>query len=58
MYCCALDWTKQNQQSAKLSQALAKSLGLLSDKGLPKYQDKQVATWTKRLELVKKKVKS
>lgn len=51
------DWASENKQSADLSRSLAKSLGLLTDKGIPKYEDKQVASWKKRIEVVQKKLK-
>ena len=52
------DWSEKNQKSARLSRALAKSLDLLSDKGIPKYEDRQVSIWKKRMVLVKKKLLS
>ncbi|MDR2272071.1 MAG: hypothetical protein LBF27_14290 [Sphingobacterium sp.] len=50
-------WKKANSKSARLSLSLAKSMGLLNDKGLPVYEDPQIITWRKRLETVQKKIK-
>nr|WP_295932963.1 hypothetical protein [uncultured Dyadobacter sp.] len=50
------EWEGKNQKSAQLSRALAKSLGLLSAKGVPQYEDRQVSAWKKRMELIKKKL--
>ncbi len=53
-----LSWKKANTKSAKLSLSLAKSMGLLNDKGLPVYEDPQILTWRKRQETVQKKIKT
>ncbi|WP_343558941.1 hypothetical protein [Sphingobacterium sp.] len=51
-------WKKANRKSARLSLSLAKSMGLLNDKGLPVYEDPQILTWRKRQETVQKKIKT
>jgi len=51
-------WKKANSKSARLSLSLAKSMGLLNDKGLPVYEEPQIMTWRKRMETVKKKIKA
>ncbi|WP_433903221.1 tetratricopeptide repeat protein [Sphingobacterium puteale] len=51
-------WKKANSKSARLSLSLAKSIGLLNDKGLPVYEDPQILSWRKRLETVQKKIKT
>lgn len=53
-----LTWKKANTKSAKLSLSLAKSMGLLNDKGLPVYEEPQIMTWRKRMETVQKKIKT
>lgn len=53
-----LTWKKANTKSAKLSLNLAKSMGLLNDKGLPVYEEPQIMTWRKRMETVQKKIKT
>ncbi|WP_312192018.1 hypothetical protein [Sphingobacterium sp.] len=53
-----LIWKKANTKSAKLSLNLAKSMGLLNDKGLPVYEEPQIMTWRKRMETVQKKIKT
>lgn len=52
-----LTWKKANSKSARLSLSLAKSMGLINDKGLPVYEDSQIMTWRTRLETVQKKIK-
>ncbi len=49
-------WVSANKKAARLSKNLATSLGLLTKKGLPVYEDKLVETWRKRKDLVAKKV--
>lgn len=51
-------WKKANSKSARLSLSLAKTMGLLNDKGLPVYEEPQIKTWRKRLETVQKKIKA
>lgn len=51
-------WKKANRKSARLSISLAKSMGLLNNKGLPVYEDPQILTWRKRQETVQKKIKT
>lgn len=51
-------WKKANRKSARLSLSLAKSMGLLNDKGLPVYEDPQILAWRKRQETVQKKIKT
>lgn len=53
-----LTWKKANSKSARLSLSLAKSMGLLNDKGLPVYEEPQILTWRKRMETVQKKIKT
>ncbi|RYZ34466.1 MAG: hypothetical protein EOP49_34505 [Sphingobacteriales bacterium] len=49
-------WSAKNAKPARLSKALAKALGMLTPKGLPTSEDEQIATWRKRLAMVKKKL--
>ncbi|MBZ4192174.1 hypothetical protein [Niabella beijingensis] len=49
-------WSGNNKKSAGLNRSLAKALGLLGNKGLPLYEDAQVAGWRKRLAVVQKKI--
>ncbi len=51
-------WKKANSKSARLSLSLAKSMGLLNDKGLPVYEESQIIRWRKRMETVQKKIKT
>ncbi|WP_333863619.1 tetratricopeptide repeat protein [Sphingobacterium sp.] len=53
-------WKKANSKSARLSLSLAKSMGLLNDKGLPVYEESQIISWRKRMETetVQKKIKT
>ncbi|MGE8424208.1 MAG: hypothetical protein ACN6PI_15335, partial [Sphingobacterium siyangense] len=51
-------WKKANSKSARLSLSLAKSMGLLNDKGLPVYEESQIISWRKRMEAVQKKIKT
>jgi tetratricopeptide (TPR) repeat protein len=51
-------WRKKNQQSADLSQDLAKALGLVNEDGLPVYEEPHISTWRKRLETVQKKLEA
>jgi len=53
-----LTWKKANSKSAKLSLSLAKSMGLLTDEGLPIYEESQIVTWRKRMETAQKKIKA
>ena len=51
-------WKKANSKTARLSLSLAKSMGLINEKGLPVYEEPQIMTWRKRLETVQKKIKA
>lgn len=51
-------WKKANAKLARLSQSLAKSLGLLTEKGLPVYEEPYITTWRRRMETVQKKMES
>ncbi|WP_313262026.1 hypothetical protein [Sphingobacterium sp.] len=53
-----LTWKKAHNESARLSLSLAKSMGLLNDKGLPIYEEPHILTWRKRLDTVQKKIKT
>lgn len=53
-----LTWKKTHNESARLSLSLAKSMGLLNDKGLPIYEEPHILTWRKRLDTVQKKIKT
>ncbi|KAA2240283.1 hypothetical protein F0L74_29400 [Chitinophaga agrisoli] len=50
-------WLKNNRKMARLSKALAHSLGLIDPKGKPLHEDRMVSTWRKRRELVTQKLK-
>ncbi|RQP18891.1 MAG: hypothetical protein EAS52_04040 [Parapedobacter sp.] len=47
-----------DRESAALSRKLAKSLGLLTDEGLPVYEEPQLAAWRKREATVEKRLAS
>lgn len=48
----------RDRESAALSRKLAKSLGLLNNKGLPIYEEPQLAAWRKREAVVEKRLAS
>ncbi len=50
-------WLKNNRKMARLSKALAHSLGLIDPKGKPLHEDRMVSSWRKRRELVMGKLK-
>lgn len=49
-------WKKANRRSATVSRSLAKSLGLLDDKGRPTYEDPHINTWRKREAVARRKL--
>ncbi len=49
-------WEKDHSGSADISLKLAKSMGLINEKGLPVHEDPQVLAWRKRLETAQKKL--
>jgi len=49
---------EKNRDSAALSRKLAKSLGLLNDKGFPVYEQPQLRAWRKREAVVEKRLES
>ena len=49
-------WVQKNKKKAELSRALAQSLGLLQDNGLPTYQDEIITKWQTRLHLLEHKL--
>ncbi len=51
-------WKKAHNKSARISLSLAQSMGLLTDKGFPVYEEPQIITWRKRLDIVQKKIKA
>lgn len=53
-----LTWKKAHNESARLSLSLAKSMGLLNDKGLPIFEEPHILAWRKRLDTVQKKIKT
>ena len=50
-------WLKKNKKTARTAKALVKSLGLVDRKGLPKLETRQLATWRKRMTVVRKRMK-
>lgn len=52
------DWLKQNRKAAKLSQALAKSLGVMDAKGKMTQEDPVVTAWKKRKAVTTKRLKA
>jgi len=51
------DWVKEHAELAERSRPLAKLLGLLNEQELPNMADKQVNTWSARLERLTHKTK-
>lgn len=51
-------WLRIHKDKARTAKALAKSLGLVDKKGLPKIQDAQVDAWEKRMAFVRKRFKA
>ncbi|WGQ10685.1 hypothetical protein QG516_03325 [Pedobacter gandavensis] len=49
-------WIKSHQKVANLTRSLAKSLGLLSDSGLPIYEDELLEKWKQRKKIVEGKL--
>ncbi|QIH33457.1 tetratricopeptide repeat protein [Sphingobacterium sp. DR205] len=49
-------WEKDHSGSADISLKLAKSMGLINEKGLPVHEEPQVLAWRKRLETARKKL--
>lgn len=45
-------WAQRHRKPARISRALARQLGLLTSRGKPVYEDPQLTTWRKRLELL------
>ncbi len=50
-------WLKKNKKTARTAKALVKSLGLVDRRGLPKLETHQLATWRKRMTVVRKRMK-
>lgn len=51
-------WKKANRKIATISQTLAKSLGLLNEKGKSNYEEPQLTTWKKRAAVASKRLDS
>lgn len=51
-----MTWLNSNKKTARTAKSLAKSLGFLDKKGTPKLETRQLATWRKRLTVVKKRL--
>lgn len=49
-------WLRRHKKTARLGKALVKSLGLTDRKGVPVLENRQVANWRKRLQVVKKRL--
>jgi tetratricopeptide (TPR) repeat protein len=49
-------WLRSHKKTARLAKALVKSLGLTDRKGLPVVENRQLANWRKRLQVVKKRL--
>lgn len=50
-------WMRRNKKTARTAKALAKSLGLINQKGMPILETRQLATWRKRLNVVRQRLK-
>jgi predicted Zn-dependent protease len=51
-------WLKKNKLTARTAKALVKSLGLVDKKGSPIVENSQLTAWRKRLEVVRKRLKT
>lgn len=49
-------WLRRHKKTARLAKALVKSLGLTDRKGIPVIENRQLATWRKRLQVVRKRL--
>ena len=49
-------WLRRHKRAARLAKALVKSLGLTDRKGIPVIENRQLATWRKRLQVVRKRL--
>ena len=50
------EWKANHKKSVSLSRKLAKALGLITEKGLPIYENPQVHLWRKREVTVRKRL--
>jgi tetratricopeptide (TPR) repeat protein len=50
-------WVRRNKKTARTAKALAKSLGLINQKGMPVLETQQLNTWKKRMNIVRKRMK-
>jgi len=51
-------WVRRNKKTARTAKALAKSLGLINQKGMPVVETLQLNTWRKRMNMVRKRLKN
>nr|WP_157247069.1 hypothetical protein [Pedobacter panaciterrae] len=50
-------WIKSHQKVADMTRSLAQSLGLLSDSGLPIYENELLEKWKRRKKIVEEKLR-